>query len=246
MTSHSDYARVELEFASSDTNAALALLSSTQRDRLRDYWLDRADGELTTALSFEFMLSDLEQEAIPENILNLARAAIRDEHRHVDWCLRWAHLIDSSSREQAALGGTRPLSFAGASAHDDRLLRTVFGCCFSETVAVHVLLASHAHIELESVKRLNQQHLKEEVGHARLGWALLGWPGLTPRDREMIRAYAPEMTRLVRMLWQSAERTADPELHKLGYLSSPLVAGACEEAMDDVVIPGLERLGVLP
>ncbi len=190
------------------------------------------------------MLADLEQEAVPVELLDLARTAIADEHRHVDWCLKWAHFVDPTQPAAPELSGTLPLELDGASAHDNRLLRTVFGCCFSETVAVHVLHHSHAKITVPSVRRLNHEHMKEEVGHSRLGWALVGWPGLAQRDRQMLAAYVPEMTRLVRMVWQTTERPADERLHELGYLSSAIIGPACDEALDDVVLPGLAKLGV--
>jgi len=107
---------------------------------------------------------------------------------------------------------------------------------------VHVLDGSHAALTLPSVRRLNHEHLREEVHHAQLGWALLGWAGLSARDRAMISAYVPELTRLVRMVWQSTRRPPDSELHGLGYLSSPIIDRACDEALEGVVLPGLERL----
>jgi hypothetical protein len=238
------YAAVERDFTSITTRDAVEALSPEQRERLRGYWVDRASGELTTALTFQFMLKDLIAEGAPPQLLGLAKHAIADERRHVEWCLLWADMVDGSTPAQAELAGTEPLSFDGASEHDNRLLRTVFGCCFSETVATHVLLASHKLITLASVRRLNQQHLKEEVGHARLGWALLGWSGLGERDRGMIRSYVPEMTRITRMVWQTTRRDGDERLEQLGFLSSRIVDGACEDAIDTVVLPGLDHLGI--
>lgn len=104
-----------------------------------------------------------------------------------------------------------------------------------------MLRRSHALITLPSVRRLNHEHMKEEVGHARLGWALVAWPGLCSRDRAMLAAYVPEMLRLVRMVWQSTPRAPDAPLHELGYLSSAIVGPACDEAIDEVVLPGLAR-----
>jgi len=235
---------VERDFRAQQTTDALAALTAEQRGLLHEYWVDRARGELTTALTFEFMLADLETEAAPRELLALARTAIADEHRHVDWCLRWARLVDPTLPAEPELSGTRPLELDGASAHDNRILRTVFGCCFSETVAIHVLRASHARITLPSVRRLNQEHMKEEVGHARLGWALAAWPALTARDRSMLAAHVPEMLRLVRMVWRATPRPPDAALHELGYLSSEIIDAACEEAIADVVMPGLESAGI--
>lgn len=238
------YLDIERAFSAPDTRTRLSELTSEQRDCLHAYWLDRAEGELTTALTFEFMLDDLRQENAPAELLALAQKALEDEHRHVDWCLRWARAVDAERPAEARLGGTRPLAFDGASPRDNRLLRTVFGCCFSETVAVHVLRASHAHITLESVRRLNHEHLKEELPHARLGWALLGWSGIEWCDRDMIAEHVPEMARLTRMVWKTTPRPPDDALHALGYLSSEIIDPACEEALRDVVFPGLQHLGV--
>lgn len=243
--SEADYDRIERAFGDSATHDAVAQLNPEERLELRRYWSARADGELTTALSFEFMLDDLEQIGAPGELTSLAERAIGEEHQHVDWCLRWAKLMDPSSPVAANLLGTRPLVFAGASAEDERLLRTVFGGCFSETVAVHVLRASQQLIRVESVRLLNHQHMKEELDHARLGWALLGWSGVTQRDRDMLREHVPELAALTRGAWMSSGRAASETLHAFGYLSAPLVDEACEDALASVVMPGLERLGVL-
>jgi hypothetical protein len=246
MTKETAYDAISRDFEAVETRDAITALRREQRALLHDYWVDRARGELTTALTFEFMLADLEIEAAPAELLALARTAIADEHRHVDWCLRWANLVDPERPAHPELSGTRPLELDGASEHDNRLLRTVFGCCFSETVAIHVLRRSHESITLPTVRRLNQEHMKEEVGHARLGWALVAWPGLSTRDRSMIAAYVPEMQRLVRMVWQSTPRAADARLHELGYLSSAIIDPACDEALEGVVVPGLERARIVP
>jgi len=244
MTADVAYREIDDAFSAAETNAALADLTEERRAALHEYWLARADGELTTALAFEFMLDDLVQESVPSSVSELARNAIGEEHRHVDYCLAWARRVDPSRPAEAHFHGTRPHGFDGASDHDNRLLRTVFGGCFSETIAVHVLRASHLRIQVESVRRLNQQHLKEEVLHARLGWALAGWDGLTPRDRSMIATYVPEMARLARDLWLSTSRTGDAILDGLGYLPSDLVRVACDEALDGATFPGLDACGI--
>ena len=244
MTADRAYLAIEAAFAAPETLAAIEPLSPEQRQNLQQFWLGRADGELTTALSFEFMLEDLRALGAPSVLTDLAERSIADEHRHVDWCLRFARLWGDGAPLQASLGGTRPLEFEGASAHDNRVLRTIFGGCFSETVATHVLLASQDELELESVQRLNRQHVAEEVGHARLGWGLLGWPELQARDRAMLAAFVPAMTELTRRAWYGPARAADAALEQLGYLSQPLVERACEAALRDVILPGLEQNGV--
>lgn len=237
------YAEIESAFGSPETAELAVKLDERQRKELRSFWLGRANGELTTALSFEFMLEDLQALGAPRSLLELATSAIADEHRHVDWCLRFARLL-SDEPCQAELAGTRPLTFDGASGHDNRLLRTVFGGCFSETVAVQVLLASQDGLKLESARRLNRQHATEEVRHSRLGWGLVAWPELGARDRSMLAAFVPAMTALTRELWTGPKRAADRQLEALGYLSLPLIEGAMTQAFDEVILPGLEHNGI--
>jgi hypothetical protein len=235
------YGAIDDAFQAEPTRELAARLPDERRSELRKFWIGRASGELTTALSFEYMLEDLKILGAPQTLVELATSAIADEHRHVDWCLRYADLLGDGDRAEAKFGGTRPLVFDGASEQDNRLLRTVFGCCFSETVAVHVLQTSHLEITLDSVRLLNQQHLAEEVRHSRLGWGLLAWSEIGPRDREMLAAFVPEMTRITREAWHATRREADPGLHELGYLSTPLVAKACDQAFAEVIYPGLEQ-----
>lgn len=234
------YAEIETAFHQAHTTGLAATLSDDRRAELRRFWHGRASGELTTALSFEYMLADLQELGAPSALTSLAEHAIAEEHRHVDYCLRFARLLGDEP-VQADLGGTRPLVFEGASEADNRLLRTVFGSCFSETVAVQVLLASQREITLESVRRLNQQHVTEEVRHARLGWGLLAWSGLNERDRSMLAAFVPAMSRLTRALWLAPQRSGHHQLEALGYLSNPLVERALLQAFDEVILPGLER-----
>jgi hypothetical protein len=231
---------LERAFADAEIDVALAALSPSQRAQLLEYWIDRATGELTTALSFEFVLDDLRIEGAPAALLGLAETCISDEHAHAEWCLRWAGRIDPATPRQPRLAGTRPATFEGATEHDNRLLRAIFGCCFSETVAVHVLLAAQARITWPSVKRLNHRHLREELGHARLGWAVLASPILTRRDRDMLRGHVPELVSLTREVWCST-RPADEVLHAAGYLSGELVTRAREDAIESVVLPGIAR-----
>ncbi len=244
MSSDRVYAEIEAAFQATETLAVPQRLSDERRAELRHFWCGRANGELTTALSFEYMLEDLRALAAPQVLLDLAETAISDEHRHVDWCLRFARLLGDGEPVHAELGGTRPLTFYGANDADNRLLRTIFGGCFSETVAVQVLLASQQAITLDSARRLNRQHVAEEVRHSRLGWGLLGWQGLGPRERSMLAAYVPAMSELTRGLWLGPQRAADPELHALGYLSRPLIERALEQAFDEVILPGLAKNGV--
>jgi hypothetical protein len=236
-------ATIHRAFDSQETRDAVSALTRDRRDRLHRYWLDRADGELTTALSFEFVLADLEVEGAPATLLDLARRTIEEEHQHTDICVRWAALLRPEEPARAHFRGTRPASFEGASAHDDRLLRPVFAG-LSETVAVHVLHRSQERTTLPAVRLLNQIHIKEELDHARLGWALLAWPELGDPDRKMVAGHVPELISLLRTVWLETERPADSALEELGFLSTPLIATAIDEAIEGVILPGLAHHGI--
>jgi len=84
------------------------------------YWIDRASGELTTALTFRFMLDDLTKEAAPAPLLALAQKAIADEGRHVDLCLRMGATRRRGEARSGKARRHRASFFDGASARDDR------------------------------------------------------------------------------------------------------------------------------
>lgn len=65
------------------------------------------------------------------------------------------------------------------------------------------------------------------------------------RDRQMLGAHVPELTNLLRMIWQSTRRDADERLHAFGFLSSEIVDVAVEEALSEVILPGLVHLEVI-
>ena len=82
MSGEHAYREIEAAFAAPATRTAREALSAEQRAHLHEFWLARAEGELTTALSFEFMLDDLRALGAPGVLTDLAGRAIGDEHRH--------------------------------------------------------------------------------------------------------------------------------------------------------------------
>src|SRR5690606_21992558 len=64
-------------------------------------------------------------------------------------------------------------------------------CCLSETVAVALISAERLHLEPGPLRDVLSQILGDEVGHARLGWALLGQalPELSPPARQRLSDY---------------------------------------------------------
>lgn len=70
------YAEIDAAFGHADTAELATRLSDDRREALRRFWLGRASGELTTALSFEYMLADLRALDVPSALTSLAEHAI--------------------------------------------------------------------------------------------------------------------------------------------------------------------------
>src|ERR1700753_1162955 len=107
-------------------------LDAERRAAIADYWWRRAEGELTSWVGFQHVLSDLTAEGAPLALLGLAERAVADERKHSRWCAEWAAHFGHASGEVRARSH-RPVAFTGATEAENRVLRVAF-CCFTETV----------------------------------------------------------------------------------------------------------------
>ena len=107
-------------------------LTPGDRALVAGYWWQRAAGEMTSWVGWQHVLSDLETEQVPEAVLEVARRAVEDEHRHALWCRDWAVRFGHPGGEVRPRSERR-LEFRGVSEEDSRVLRIALSC-FTETI----------------------------------------------------------------------------------------------------------------
>ncbi|MEQ9321278.1 MAG: hypothetical protein RIF41_19095, partial [Polyangiaceae bacterium] len=139
--------------------------------------------------------------------------------------------------------------------HDDvapieAVLRNVISvCCLSETAAVALIGAERLRMEPGPLRDLMSRIYGDEVGHARFGWRLVAElvPTLAPDARERLSAYlAIAFAHLEAHELAHLPASYDPpeEGHALGLCRGRDARRLLYDAIDEVMIPGLERVGL--
>jgi len=204
------------------------------------YWFRRAEGEMTSWVGFRHVLEDLEALGSPAPVRELAERAVEDEHRHALWCRDWAVHFGHPGGDIVPRS-LEPIRFRGATDTENRLLRILL-CCFTETVGCFILREVRRVVTHPELRRLNQRHLADEIQHSRVGWGHLA--SVTHAQRDFLRARAPAVLALLPEACCEGEEQAREELVPFGYFTPRLLRSAHDEAVEQVIVPGLVRLGL--
>jgi hypothetical protein len=216
-------------------------LSAEQRAHLAAYWWQRAEGEITSWLGFQHVLDDLRTENAPAALVALAERAVLDEHRHALWCRDWARRFGRKHMDDPRPYAERPVNFPGVTPTDNRALRIAL-CCFTETVGCFILRRSRPVITHSELRKLNRRHLADELQHSRVGWGYLATLG--PARRDLVRRHISLLLDVLPdVTCRSAQEERD-DLVPFGYFTPSLLQAAHDEAVAEVILPGLEHLGL--
>jgi rubrerythrin len=206
-------------------------------------WVFRHRVEREAEARFARLADRLEKVGSPEAVVELARQASRDEHRHAELC-------EELAREYGGEPDTGPvvapeIAPERLGLRDQVLYEAVAACAITETESVGVLttLAPHARGRVAEVLHLLAQ---DEVGHARIGWAHLE----AERRAREVGFLAPYLPRML-------EGTVDPGLFGParpeeeaevllghGVLPRSMQRDVFTRMLEEVILPGLERAGV--
>lgn len=216
-------------------------LSDEERRLIADYWWSRSEGELTSWVGFGHVLDDLRAEGSPKAVLELAERAVRDEHKHSMFCREWAIRFGHPGDTEIVPRSHEPLRFRGASAAENRVLRILM-CCFTETVGCFILRHVRRVVTDPELRLLNQRHLADELQHSRVGWGHLAI--LTPEARDVVRRWAPVALSVLPEACCEGPELAREDLVPFGYFTPRLLRAAHDEALAEVILPGLAHLGL--
>jgi hypothetical protein len=217
-------------------------LSPNDRAVLAAYWRGRGNGEMGAEIAFRQVREDMETLGAPAALLAIAERAIKDECKHGHWGRDFALRFGGTDTSEPVASRTRLLEFPRASSRDNRVLRIAF-CCFNETVGCHVLQEVRPRMVLPELRDNNQQHLADEVQHARVGWGFLSTLGLG--DRSLIHRYRKILLRMVQMACcEGGERPELDHLVPYGYFTPEVLRAGYERAIAEVIDPGLAHLAI--
>jgi hypothetical protein len=164
---------------------------------------------------------------------------VEDEWRHFEWCRDWAVRFGHPGGELRPRSG-KPLSFSGASELEDRLLRIAF-CCFTESIGVVTLRHARRVITDPELRRLNRRHLSDELAHSRVGWGHLASLGV--RRKADLDRWIPTLLGLLPRACCRTIALDREDLVPYGYFTPRLLQVAHDDAIREIILPGLAHLG---
>lgn len=166
-------------------------LTAADRAAALANWRDRMVSEHASARVFAGFFDKLLRAGLPRRTLDHARSAIDEELAHAVLCARVVSALGGEPRAPL------PQPLPSLAQHEDAsaieaVLRDAIsiGAC-SETVAVALVGAEREQAGPPALRRVLDQILADEIGHARLGWKLLDdlLPDQDARTRRRLSAY---------------------------------------------------------
>ena len=211
-------------------------------------WRGRMINEYGSSTVFEELARQLAEGGFDDALVAECRGFADEERRHGVLCGAVVEALGSEARAELPVQPPFP-RHADVSRRVAALRNVISVCCMSETVAVALIGAERIEMEVAGkgpLWELLGRILADEVGHARFGWRLLeavagGW---TEEERAGLRIYLPvalahlqahELSHLPdHGGWEGGER--------LGLCSGRDARALFFDTMNDVIVPGLERL----
>jgi hypothetical protein len=215
-------------------------LTAEQRTLVANYWWSRAHGEMTSWVGFTHVLEDLRAQQAPTVLVTLAERAVADEYRHAMWCRDWAVRFGHRGG-QVRPRSERKVTFVKASEVENQLLRIAL-CCFTETVGCVILRLIRPSIEHPELLELNHRHMSDELQHSRVGWGYLAT--LDAPRKNWLSSRLPELFTLLRTACCEGDERDEEALVPFGYFTPRLLRAAHDEAVRDLIRPGLHHLGI--
>jgi len=220
----------------------LDTLGEADRRALADRWQARAANELATSTAFAEVYRGLVGLGAPFELLAGAATAVEDELRHARICQHVAGRYAGRDLGEPSARPTPPPRFEGASERQARVLHVVLHTCLNEGFAVAYLGACLERATAPLAHAAVQEIMRDEIDHARLGWAFLA--GAAPADRTLVEQALPELVRFAKHIWLADDRYPETLPAGHGCLGRDELRPLVAEALQDLVLPGFEHVGV--
>ena len=207
-------------------------------------WAVRHGVETGASLRFAALSQGMRAAGAPATLVELATRACTDEVRHAALCadiLRRRHAEVPPPETRLLFFGPRDLG------PEQRLTYEVVAqSCISETESMATLVTLLDAASDDHLKNVLQELARDEVQHARLGWAYLAWA----KDRLDLSFLAPFLPKMATAatgedLFQPGPPEADdPALLLSGVVPKRDRRRIYLETLHSVVIPGFEEFRI--
>lgn len=227
------------------SRAAIEELPDELREGLAGHWRRRARSEQRIGQGFAAIAPRLRALGVDAALFRLCERAAAEEAEHAGLCRQLVGLYAGVDEPVAEL---EQIEVPWFGTDDERLelaLLIVGTCCINETLATAYIAACLEASRVACATEANRLHLREEIGHGRLGWALLASAWTGPALRSRLAPCLPGMLAANVPLWLRP----DPCLPAAGVpgFGQPTHAEVCatiDRAVQEVVLPGFSHVGM--
>lgn len=219
-----------------------AELNAEQRGLVAAYWWQRAEGEITSWVGFQHVLADLRAEGSPDAVIALAERAVADERAHAIFCRDWAAHFGADVPAMPEPRSVEPITFRGASDAENRLLRIAL-CCLTETVGCFILRQVRPSLVDPELRTLNRRHSADELRHSRVGWGHLA--SLSDDKPRTLQRWLPGLLLVAERTCCTGPEQPREDLVPFGYFTPRVLRAAYDQALSEVIRPGLAHLGLM-
>jgi hypothetical protein len=227
------------------SSRALAGTSAALREKLARHWEERALLELRVSGYFSQLLTELLTVGADPEVLHLVARAPHDEVRHAEICRATASIYRGCEVPWPSPGPTPIAAHEGVAAEFVPTLHVATMCCVNETIAGAWLEGCYAMATVTVAKRALRALLREEIDHARIGWAHLASKHVTPRMRRSLAKWLRYMIDASLTAWLRPDRVIPMRgVPAHGVPSAVVTRQLVHAAVRDLVLPGFAHVGV--
>ena len=220
-------------------------LADAERSALAKHWLRRSRSEARIGLAFEKMGAPMRRAGAHGAVLELLRVASDDEQRHGEICLRIAEHYAGSALEPPPLGETPLPSFGCEDERLEAALLIAGTCCINETLATVWLELCVAEASTPLARAAHRAHLRDEVDHARIGWAHLASDALDDDLRAALGECVPRLLAANVPLWLAPDPVLPAEgISGHGVQPQLTIENAIRRAIQEILLPGFAHVRV--
>lgn len=224
----------------------LADADPVERQTAARIWAMRAGLELSVSAAYSVILRGLFQTGAEQPVLELCSAACAEEVRHAVLCLEVAKALDGKQRPWPAPASLHVPSYEGVAPGPMlTALHLVAMSCLNESIACVRLAEAMKLTRVEVVKHALHQILRDEVQHARAGWAHLAGRHVTVEMKAAIGRFIPHLiSTSLHGLIEENDSIPSEDFAAFGLPHVDLARVHAQKAVLDVVLPGFVRLGI--
>ena len=226
-------------------DASVDALDERTRRRLGVQWASRATAELRVASIFASISRDLLVAGADPAVLRIVTRAVSDEVRHAEICRLLAARYLAREVPWPPPGAVPMPELAKAPDAVRPTLHVVAMGCINETIATAWLEVSRDAATAQLPRAALRELIADDVHHARMGWAHLASPQVPASARKAVAAWLDTLLEAAAAPWlRPSKDTIAEGLPEHGVPSLVTTRAVVRETLREVVLPGLEQVGV--